>query len=77
MRRHAATAIAMALLVAIAGCGEKPQTIGDIGAKDTAAFHGTGSTFVAPGWKPGDKTSWEQHLQARMQRGQNDYAKAN
>ncbi len=77
MRRLPGAAIAVALLGALAACGDKPQTIGDGGAKDVAAFNGTGSAFVAPGWKPGDKSSWEQQLRARMQRGQNDYAKAN
>ena len=33
--------------------------------------------FTAPGWKPGDKVSWEQQLKTRTQNGQNDYAKVN
>ena len=38
-------------------------------------FQGTGiAAFTAPGWKPGDKTSWEQQLKTRTQNGQNDYA---
>jgi len=77
MRRLRVGVIAGSLLVALAACGDKPQTLGDTSTRDVAAFNGTGSAFVAPGWKPGDRTSWEQHLRARMQRGQNDYAKAN
>ncbi len=32
--------------------------------------------FSAPGWKPGDKTSWEQQLKTRTQ-SQNDYTRVN
>ena len=77
MSRLLVGALAGSVLFGLAACGDKAQTLGDAGAKDVAAFNGTGSAFVAPGWQPGDKTSWEQHLRARMQRGQNDYAKAN
>lgn len=70
------------LVIAVAGlsaCGDKPQTLetGTASKKDSAAFTGTGSAYMAQGWKPGDKASWEQHLKARMQNGQNDYSKAN
>jgi len=64
----------IASLLALAGCSEKPQTLGGV-KSDVPAFQGTGSNFTAPGWKPGDKTSWEQQLKTRGQ-GQNDYAKA-
>ena len=46
-------------------------------APDTAAFQGTGMPFAAPGWKQGDKVSWEQQLKTRTQNGQNDYTKVN
>ena len=64
-------------MLALSGCGEKPQDLG--GAKqDTAPYLGTGAgAFVDPGWKQGDKTSWEQHLRARTQSGQNDYTRSN
>lgn len=64
-----------ASLLALAGCGEKPQELG-VNKSDVPAFQGTGSNFTAPGWKPGDKTSWEQQLKTRGL-GQNDYAKVN
>ena len=71
-----ATRIALiASLLALAGCSEPAQTLG-ANKSDVPAFQGTGSNFTAPGWKPGDKTSWEQQLKTRGQ-GQNDYAKAN
>lgn len=60
----------------LAACGDKPQTAG--GAKqDAAPYKGTGSAFVDPGWKAGDKVSWEQQLKVRTQAGQNDYSKTN
>ena len=30
--------------------------------------------FIAPGWKVGDKTAWEEQIRARNQ-AQNDYAR--
>ena len=70
----------MACVAAVAGllaaCGERVQTIGT-GGKDEAPSAGTGKAFVAAGWKPGDKTSWESHMKARAQQGQNDYARIN
>lgn len=56
------------------GCTEKPQTISSNPRVDTAAFQG-GSAFTAPGWKAGDKGSWESELKVRTQMGQNDYNK--
>jgi len=72
MMRAAMIAVAVA---ALAGCGEKPQALQAV-KQDSASFQGTGMPFVAPGWKAGDKTSWEQQLKTRTQQGQNDYAKA-
>ena len=60
--------------VALAACGEKPQTAGT-GKNDVAAYQGAQNSFVAKGWQPGDKTSWEQSLKARGQNSQNEYNK--
>ncbi len=65
----------IASLLALAGCSEPAQTLGGV-KSDVPAYQGTGTNFSAPGWKAGDKTSWEQQLKTRGQ-GQNDYAKAN
>ncbi|MGA0570072.1 hypothetical protein ACO2Q9_05070 [Variovorax sp. VNK109] len=70
-----AAAIVIASAVALAACGEKPQTIGSGIKQDSTAYSGTGSNFTAPGWKAGDRTSWEQELKARAQGGQNEYNK--
>jgi hypothetical protein len=67
----------LAAAVALAGCGEKPQVMTSGVRQDTQAFQGTGSAFTAPGWKVGDKTSWESELRARTQNTQNEYSKVN
>lgn len=68
--------LASSCVLALAACGEPDQ--GKRGVRsDTAAFQGTNMPYVAGGWKPGDKTSWEQQLKTRTQQGQNDYAKVN
>lgn len=61
-------------VVALTACGEKAQTLGT--KKDATAFSGAENAFVAPGWTAGDKNSWEQHLRARGQYGQNDNSRA-
>jgi hypothetical protein len=62
--------------LAFAGCAEREQTASGI-KSDAQPFEGTNRQppFMAGGWKPGDRTSWEQHLKVRTQAGQNDYAK--
>ncbi len=75
MKPHLILMAAAALL--LAACGEKPQTLVRANRVDAAAFQGTGMPYAAPGWKQGDKTSWEQQLKTRTQNGQNDYTKVN
>ncbi len=65
---------ALVATFALAACGEKPQSAGGA-AGDVAAHQGAQNSFVAAGWKPGDKTSWEQGLKARGQNTQNEYNK--
>lgn len=72
MRRLALTLAATALL--LGGCAEREQTAGGSKA-DTPPFNGTGKPYVAAGWKPGDRGSWEAQLKTRTVQGQNDYAK--
>ncbi len=71
-----ATLLACAVLL-LAACSEKPQTMGGAVKQDTAAYEGTGMPYTAPGWRPGDKVSWEQQLKTRTQAGQNEYNKVN
>ena len=65
---------AVATLALLAACGEKPQTLGGVKG-DVAAFQGVNTQYAAPGWKAGDKTSWEQGLKARAQNTQNEYSR--
>ena len=74
-QRTWAVAAAVAAVVGVAGCGEKPQTGAAI-RSDAAPYAGTGSNFTQPGWKAGDKASWEAQLKARQQYGQNEYTRA-
>jgi predicted small lipoprotein YifL len=71
------TLLAVCAVVALAACGEKPQTVGTSAKQDTSAHSGTGKPYAEKNWKQGDKTSWESALRARTQNGQNDYAKTN
>ena len=71
--------VAISIGMGLVACGDKPQEMnpGSASKQDAALYSGTGSAYMDKGWKPGDKASWEQHLKARMQNGQNDYSKAN
>jgi hypothetical protein len=71
------TSITMCAMLALAACGEKPQTLGTSAKQDAPAFSGTGKPYAETNWKQGDKTSWESALRARMQNSQNDYTKTN
>ena len=77
MKRLTLTSLAMAALLGLVACGEKPQEMNAHGVKqDNAAFSGVGqSQYVQTGWTAGDKGSWEKQLKARAQYGQNDYTR--
>ena len=55
------------------GCGEKAQTVTARKA-DAAPYEGAVAAFTAPGWKPGDATSWEAQMKKRAE-GQNEYSR--
>lgn len=74
MKRIFITLTAVLTLAGLSACTEKPQTGGGV-THDAAPYAGTGSNFTQPGWKAGDKASWEQHLKARQQYGQNEYTR--
>ncbi|MGH6637500.1 MAG: hypothetical protein ACREXN_07775 [Polaromonas sp.] len=74
MMRFGVLISALVAAAGLAACGEKPQTAAGV-KSDVPAFQGAENQFVAPGWKPGDKTSWEQGLKARAQNTQNEYSK--
>ena len=64
----------VALALGLGGC-EKSQTVASGSQKkaDTPSWQAASSVYAAPGWTPGDKTSWEAQLRNRAQ-AQNDYA---
>ncbi|BCO28165.1 hypothetical protein MIZ03_3062 [Rhodoferax lithotrophicus] len=68
--------MAATLVVGLTACGEKPQAL-ETNQHDSAAYTGTGKAFVNKDWNPGDKGSWESHMKARGQYGQNDYTRMN
>ncbi|WP_291475903.1 hypothetical protein [Acidovorax sp.] len=74
MKRISITLTAVLALGGLSACTEKPQTGGGV-THDAAPYAGTGSNFTQPGWKAGDKASWEQQLKARQQYSQNEYTR--
>ena len=74
--RQLALVAAALFSMALSGCGEKPQTAGNMPRKaDTKHYGGTNNAYQAPGWKSGDARSWEEQLKTRAQ-AQDDYARA-
>jgi hypothetical protein len=59
----------------LAACSEKPQELAGSKVKGSApAWQGAKDEFVQPGWKVGDRASWEQQMKERA-KGQNEYAR--
>jgi predicted small lipoprotein YifL len=76
MRTTLMTLSLVAAVVALSACGEKPQEMGGT-RSDAAPYAGVGkSQYQQPGWKVGDKASWEQQLKSRAQYGMNEYTRA-
>ncbi len=80
--RHAWIGLALAAAVGLlAACTENPQTNLQGVKHDAVPWSGTGTktntgtVFTAPGWKVGDKNSWEQQLKVRTRNGQNEYSR--
>ena len=70
-------ALIAAAVFGLSACAEKPQTAtATASAKksDTPSWEGANNAYVAPGWKPGDQTSWDEQMKKRAQ-GQNDYSR--
>jgi len=61
----------------LAACGERDQSqAAAVKKSDGKPWQGAKDGFVAKGWTPGDKNSWESELRTRAQ-FQNEYAKVN
>ncbi|MGY6270920.1 hypothetical protein ACXIUT_14605 [Achromobacter denitrificans] len=65
--------LAAALL--LSACSEPSQELHTGNTVGKPYYDGTGSNFMASGWKPGDKNSWQQEMKTRTQRGQNEYTR--
>lgn len=83
MKRAVVMLVALASgAMLLAACSEKPQTNAEGVKYDAVPWSGTGTqantgtVFTAPGWKVGDKASWEQQIKTRSN-GQNEYTREN
>ena len=65
----------LAAAMGSAACGESTSGTKTAKKSDAKSWEGAGSTYAAPGWKPGDKASWDEQMRLRIQ-SQNDYARA-
>ena len=74
MMRLTVLTCSLAAVAVLSACGDKPQSMGGV-KSDVAPYQGVDNKFAAPGWKAGDKTSWEQALKARAQNTQNEYSR--
>jgi hypothetical protein len=65
----------LAALFMLSACHEPSQSQADArNSGDVPAWKGANDAFMAPGWKPGDKSVWEKQLHQRAQT-QNEYLK--
>ncbi|NEX63205.1 hypothetical protein [Noviherbaspirillum galbum] len=68
----------LVLAAALAGCAERDQnkSASNTNRDDAAPFSGAKNSFVAAGWKPGEKGDWEAQMRRRVMT-QNEYNKTN
>jgi hypothetical protein len=61
----------------LGACAEPSQSQADARkVPDTHPWQGAKNSYVAKGWSPGDKASWDAQLRTRAQH-QNEYFKVN
>jgi hypothetical protein len=72
MMRVALLISSVVAVFCLSACGDKLQSAGGV-KNDVAPYQGVDNKFAVPGWKAGDKTSWEQALKARTHNTQNEY----
>jgi len=61
--------------LALVACSERDQSVTGI-KSDGKPWQGAQNAFVAGGWTPGDKESWEKQIRTRGQ-NQNEYIRIN
>ena len=65
------------LIWLLSACGERDQALTTKrGLTNHHAWQGAQNGFVAKGWTPGDKISWQNQIRTRGQ-NQNEYVKTN
>ena len=69
-----ALAVGIGTAVMLSGCGETPQNASGRKTDASPASGTSNPAYAAPGWKPGDKTSWDGQIRDRN-KGQNDYVR--
>lgn len=74
MMRISLVISSIAAAFVLSACGDRQQSAGGV-KSDVAPYQGVNNKFAQPGWKAGDKTSWEQALRARTQNTQNEYTR--
>jgi hypothetical protein len=68
--------LALAGVLALAGCGEIDQSKKSASKIDAPAYQGGESRYMVKGWTPGDKASWQAQMRTRGLR-QNEYNRIN
>ncbi len=67
----------LGIVLALAGCNERDQSLNTSAAKsDGQPWQGVQNGFAAPGYQAGDKVRWETQMRQRAQT-QNEYVKSN
>lgn len=70
--------LCIALGLGLSACGERSQTLDHAARKPDAqpwtVSDAANPAYLAPGWKDGDKTAWEEQIRKRNQ-AQNDYVR--
>ena len=62
------------LALSLAACGERPQSASpSVKKADGKVWEASENAYVASGWKPGDRSSWEEQMRKRAL-SQNEYA---
>lgn len=77
MIRQLLVSVVALTVLALSACGERDQSItGSTNKSDAKPWQGAKNDFVAGGWTPGDKGSWEKQIHTRNQ-SQNEYVRIN
>jgi hypothetical protein len=66
--------VVLASVLGLSACGEKPQTATQRKVDATAYSGSTVNGYTAPGWKAGDKVSWDGQMRERN-KGQDEYGR--